>query len=48
MPQSRHALAALRGSIPPLVTPFNRGDVDYDRYAALVEFQIAKARMASS
>jgi 4-hydroxy-tetrahydrodipicolinate synthase len=33
-------LAALRGSIPPLVTPFVRGDVDYDRYAALVNFQI--------
>ena len=40
MPQRRHALAALRGSIPPLITPFKRGDVDYDRYAALVEFQI--------
>ena len=40
MPQRRHALAALRGSIPPLVTPFKRGDVDYDRYAALVELQI--------
>ncbi len=40
MPQRRHALAALRGSIPPLITPFKRGDVDYDRYAALVELQI--------
>jgi 4-hydroxy-tetrahydrodipicolinate synthase len=40
MPQRRHALAALRGSIPPLITPFTRGAVDYDRYAALVEFQI--------
>src|SRR5262245_13365839 len=40
MPQRRHALAALRGSIPPLVTPFKRGEVDYDRYAELVEFQI--------
>jgi len=40
MPQRRHALAALRGSIPPLITPFKRGEVDYDRYAALVEFQI--------
>ena len=36
----RHALAALRGSIPPLITPFTRGAVDYDRYAELVEFQI--------
>ncbi len=40
MPQRRHALAALRGSIPPLITPFTRGAVDYDRYAQLVEFQI--------
>jgi len=40
MAQRRHALAALRGSIPPLITPFKRGEVDYDRYAALVEFQI--------
>jgi len=40
MPQRRHALAALRGSIPPLITPFKNGDVDYDRYAELVEFQI--------
>ena len=40
MPQRRHALAALRGSIPPLITPFENGEVDYDRYAELVEFQI--------
>jgi len=40
MPPRRHALAALRGSIPPLITPFKRGEVDYDRYAELVEFQI--------
>jgi len=40
MPQRRHALAALRGSIPPLITPFKNGEVDYDTYAALVEFQI--------
>jgi len=31
----------LRGSIPPLITPFRNGEVDYDAYAALVEFQIA-------
>jgi 4-hydroxy-tetrahydrodipicolinate synthase len=31
----------LRGSIPPLVTPFKNGSVDYDAYAALVEFQAA-------
>lgn len=42
MPHRRHALAALRGSIPPLITPFSSGAVDYDRYAELVEFQIAE------
>ena len=42
MPQRQHALAALRGSIPPLITPFTRGAVDYERYARLVEFQIAE------
>lgn len=42
MPRRRHALAALRGSIPPLITPFARGTVDYDRYAELVKFQIAE------
>lgn len=30
----------LRGSIPPLITPFKNGAVDYDTYAALIEFQI--------
>jgi 4-hydroxy-tetrahydrodipicolinate synthase len=40
MPQRTHDLAALRGSIPPLVTPFKRGEVDYDKYAELVNFQI--------
>lgn len=34
------ALAKLRGSIPPLVTPFKDGEVDYDTYARLVSFQI--------
>jgi 4-hydroxy-tetrahydrodipicolinate synthase len=33
-------LAKLRGSIPPLITPFTGGDVDYAKYAELVEFQI--------
>jgi 4-hydroxy-tetrahydrodipicolinate synthase len=42
MPQSMLGSAALRGSIPPLITPFARGEVDYDRYAALVELQIAE------
>ena len=31
---------ALRGSIPPLVTPFRNGDVDYDAYARLIAYQI--------
>ena len=30
----------LKGSIPPLITPFHNGEVDYDAYAALVDFQI--------
>lgn len=32
----------LRGSIPPLITPFRDGTVDYEAYAAMVEFQIAE------
>lgn len=30
----------LRGSIPPLITPFKNGEVDYEAYSRLVEFQI--------
>ena len=30
----------LRGSYPPLVTPFRDGAVDYDAFAALVEYQV--------
>ena len=33
-------ISRLRGSIPPLITPFRNGEVDYDAYAAMVEFQI--------
>lgn len=33
-------LEHLRGSIPPLITPFRDGGVDYDAYAQLVAFQI--------
>jgi 4-hydroxy-tetrahydrodipicolinate synthase len=33
-------LDRLKGSIPPLVTPFRNGEVDYDTYARLVGFQI--------
>lgn len=36
------ALDRLRGSIPPLVTPFRNGEVDYDAYARLVAMQIEK------
>lgn len=32
----------LKGSIPPLITPFKKGEVDYDAYAGLVEFQMAQ------
>ncbi len=32
----------LRGSIPPLVTPFRNGRVDYDTYADLVNHQIGE------
>ncbi len=31
---------ALRGSIPPLITPFRDGSVDTDAYARLIEFQV--------
>jgi peptide/nickel transport system substrate-binding protein len=30
----------LKGAFTPLVAPFKRGEVDYDRYAALIEWQI--------
>ena len=29
----------LKGSLPPLITPFKNGKADYDAYAGLVEFQ---------
>lgn len=35
-------LSRLRGSIPPIVTPFRNGAVDYDVYAGLIEFQLAQ------
>ena len=35
-------LDRIRGSIPPVVTPIKDGAVDYDAYAGLVEFQVAK------
>lgn len=36
------AIDDLRGSIPPLVTPFRNGEVDYDAYVHLVAMQIEK------
>ncbi len=36
------ALADIRGSIPPVITPFRDGAVDYDTYARLVERQVAE------
>ena len=33
-------LDALKGSIPPLVTPLRNGEVDYEAYAQLVDFQV--------
>ena len=36
------SLAAIRGSIPPIVTPIRNNEIDYDAYAGLVEFQISE------
>jgi 4-hydroxy-tetrahydrodipicolinate synthase len=33
-------ISRLKGSIPPLITPFRNGQVDTDAYAAMVEFQV--------
>ena len=33
-------LAAIRGSIPPVITPFRDGAVDYEAYAGLINFQV--------
>jgi 4-hydroxy-tetrahydrodipicolinate synthase len=33
-------LERIKGSIPPLITPFKNGEVDYDAYARLVDMQI--------
>lgn len=35
------SLQALKGSMPPVITPFKNGEVDYDTYAALVDFQVS-------
>jgi 4-hydroxy-tetrahydrodipicolinate synthase len=34
------AIDRIKGSVPPLLTPFRDGAVDYDTYAKLVDFQI--------
>ena len=35
-------ISRLKGSIPPLITPFRDGKVDFDAYAAMVEFQVSE------
>lgn len=35
-------LEAVKGSIPPVVTPIRDGEVDYEAYAGLVEFQVSE------
>lgn len=35
-------LERVRGSIPPVVTPIRDGEVDYEAYAGLVEYQVAE------
>ncbi len=33
-------LARIKGSIPPIITPIANGEVDYDAYAGLVQYQL--------
>jgi 4-hydroxy-tetrahydrodipicolinate synthase len=33
-------LEAVKGSIPPVITPFRNGAVDYEAYAGLINFQV--------
>jgi 4-hydroxy-tetrahydrodipicolinate synthase len=35
-------LDRIKGSIPPLLTPFRNGDVDYDTYSRMIEYQIMR------
>ncbi len=35
-------LDRIKGSIPPVITPFTDGEVDYDTYRGLVEFQVSQ------
>jgi len=39
-------LARIKGSIPPVVTPFKGGQVDFDAYAGLIEFHVAQGSHA--
>jgi 4-hydroxy-tetrahydrodipicolinate synthase len=35
-------LDRIMGSIPPVITPFKEGEVDYETYGGLVEFQVSQ------
>ena len=35
-------LAAIKGSIPPVITPFRDGAVDFEAYAGLINFQVSE------
>lgn len=35
------ALQDIRGSIPPIITPFRNGEVDFEAYASLIERQVS-------
>jgi 4-hydroxy-tetrahydrodipicolinate synthase len=35
-------LSRLRGSVPPLLTPLRKDEVDYDTYARMIEYQIMR------
>ena len=35
-------LDRIRGSMPPIVTPIRAGEVDYESYAGLVEYQVSR------
>ena len=41
------SLDRIKGSIPPLITPFKGGEVDYETYAKIIEFQIAETIRAA-
>ncbi|SVD56921.1 uncharacterized protein METZ01_LOCUS409775, partial [marine metagenome] len=34
------SIQQLKGSIPPLITPFRNGEIDLESYARLVNFQV--------